>query len=409
MANGNQPGEFFSNIAGGIEAAQSLEKNRAGLQGAAVDLERKRQEVEKNKLQLKNAKFQQFLTNTQNVLSAKKGPLRKIHKENARRWVQEIGFPVSDDYWELLEDDSTRIEMNKAIANLMGVEDEDKFSAAADNITPFLQNPAELITNAAKFNAEMDKHKASQAAQNKSSDLQERKFAQERIDNIVKPFTEGKQFNEFQGIKSSFARINAAASGVQIGPDGKQSKIKGIDPSIRSELKSGGIDPDKIASSGFSDIALIFNFMKMIDPGSVIREGEFRTAKQSAIPFMEILNPHLESIKRGGVLSPKQRARLVNAAKGQFIAAQTAFNQSTDELFRSAMGNFVDPKRVSQIIGRPIPERIAKVETKIQSLIARGIPEDTARRVIFERMNSLLVDTSDQKLAETKVKDGAAK
>ena len=31
-----------------------------------------------------------------------------------------------------------------------------------------------------------------------------------------------------------------------------------------------------------SDIALIFNFMKMLDPGSVVREGEFATAQNAA-------------------------------------------------------------------------------------------------------------------------------
>lgn len=39
---------------------------------------------------------------------------------------------------------------------------------------------------------------------------------------------------------------------------------------------------DNAASTGAGDLALVFSYMKLLDPGSTVREGEFRTASQIA-------------------------------------------------------------------------------------------------------------------------------
>lgn len=69
---------------------------------------------------------------------------------------------------------------------------------------------------------------------------------------------------------------------------------------------------DKPDAAG--DLALIFNYMKVLDPGSTVRESEFATA-QSAAGYPEIIGNALERIRSGKRLGTEQRFEFVNRAK----------------------------------------------------------------------------------------------
>ena len=83
--------------------------------------------------------------------------------------------------------------------------------------------------------------------------------------------------------------------------------------------------------SAAGDLALIFNFMKMLDPGSVVREGEFANA-QNAAGVPDRIRASYNKALRGERLSENTRADFVDRA--QKIAIQTR-NQ-----FRPIIGNF---------------------------------------------------------------------
>jgi hypothetical protein len=76
-------------------------------------------------------------------------------------------------------------------------------------------------------------------------------------------------------------------------------------------------DPD---ASG--DIALIFNFMKMLDPGSVVREGEFATA-QNAAGVPESVRNQLNKLYSGERLSDQQRNMFLKRAEKLFKRAES--------------------------------------------------------------------------------------
>ena len=61
------------------------------------------------------------------------------------------------------------------------------------------------------------------------------------------------------------------------------------------------------------DLALIFNFMKMLDPGSVVREGEFATAQNTAGVPDRVRNFYNRAI-RGTRLSKTQRSQFAEQA-----------------------------------------------------------------------------------------------
>ena len=67
-------------------------------------------------------------------------------------------------------------------------------------------------------------------------------------------------------------------------------------------------------SSGANDLALIFSFMKTVDPGSTVREGEFANAENAqgvAERFRSMYNKLLE----GERLGPQTRAEFIDSAR----------------------------------------------------------------------------------------------
>jgi hypothetical protein len=77
--------------------------------------------------------------------------------------------------------------------------------------------------------------------------------------------------------------------------------------------------------SAAGDIALIFNFMKILDPGSVVREGEFATAAQAAgVP--DQVRAAYNAAVNGQKLAPVQRQDFVNQAKNITRSQQGMFD-----------------------------------------------------------------------------------
>lgn len=76
-------------------------------------------------------------------------------------------------------------------------------------------------------------------------------------------------------------------------------------------------------SSGAGDIALVYSFMKMLDPGSVVRETEFATAARVSGLLQELKNK-AKKLKSGEFLSPAERKK--------YAQLSSQFMQSTEKL-----------------------------------------------------------------------------
>ena len=73
------------------------------------------------------------------------------------------------------------------------------------------------------------------------------------------------------------------------------------------------------------DIALIFSFMKMLDPGSVVREGEFALVGQSAgVPDQVIMQ--IARATGGKGLTPQIRSRLVDTSAKILLQRRAAYD-----------------------------------------------------------------------------------
>ena len=92
---------------------------------------------------------------------------------------------------------------------------------------------------------------------------------------------------------------------------------------VYSELGStySNIESSAKAKTGPGDIALITGFMKMLDPGSVVRETEFATARDTAGLYTALENA-LKKAQNGQFLQSDQRKNFVDLAKQYLDAAQ---------------------------------------------------------------------------------------
>ena len=81
-----------------------------------------------------------------------------------------------------------------------------------------------------------------------------------------------------------------------------------------SKIKSAGENP-----SAAGDLSLIFSYMKILDPGSTVREGEFANAQNAAGVPDQIRNLY-ERVRTGERLNPDQRKDFVGQAKNLYQA-----------------------------------------------------------------------------------------
>jgi hypothetical protein len=97
--------------------------------------------------------------------------------------------------------------------------------------------------------------------------------------------------------------------------------------------------------SAAGDLSLIFNYMKMLDPGSTVREGEFANAESAAGVPTKVLNTYNKTLT-GQRLSQEQRQDFLTNANHMY-SAQMAVQKQVDENYRRlAEKGGLDPQDV---------------------------------------------------------------
>jgi len=107
------------------------------------------------------------------------------------------------------------------------------------------------------------------------------------------------------------------------------------------DVTAGRINFEKMLESakigeGLGDVALITSFMKMLDPGSTVRESEFATARDTAGLYSSLENA-ANKAKTGEFLSSSQRGTFITLAKKYLAAAERDGSQT-----RKSMEGIVD-------------------------------------------------------------------
>jgi hypothetical protein len=159
----------------------------------------------------------------------------------------------------------------------------------------------------------------------------------------------------------------------------RASKLRGEISKASTEFRKiesafGRVEASVDDPSPAGDLALIFNFMKMLDPGSVVREGEFATAAEAGNVPTRIVGMYNRVIE-GERLIPKQRTDFFERSKKLFNRAEKDNKKAVDKIVD--IGAQFDVKR-SELLGRqpelPIGEPEARpAEPPIGGLTPRTI------------------------------------
>jgi len=163
----------------------------------------------------------------------------------------------------------------------------------------------------------------------------------------------GAQFlRDIEGGKRDVEKLKAA-TGTKTAKEAfeQEQKIRG---EFRGETKTfidindayGRIQASSVDPSPAGDLSMIFNYMKMLDPGSVVRESEFATA-EGAASVPERLKGAYNKVISGRKLTPQQRADFVNRAGKLYNEALTGFGKRKTTFEKLAESYSLDPAKAT--------------------------------------------------------------
>ncbi|MDB4306293.1 hypothetical protein N9980_01885 [bacterium] len=120
---------------------------------------------------------------------------------------------------------------------------------------------------------------------------------------------------------------------------------------------------------GVSDTALLFGYMKMLDPGSVVREGEFDRIKLAAGPAAQFMNTW--DFVTSGQLLPEDTRRDIRNLAGKFY--ERAYSTQSDKasgFSEIAQRNNIDPRDITQAVPltHPLDLRIEALNTTLSDI-----------------------------------------
>jgi hypothetical protein len=139
---------------------------------------------------------------------------------------------------------------------------------------------------------------------------------------------------------------------------GQTKDFKTIQSAWRS-IKTSGKEP-----SAAGDMSLIFGYMKLLDPASTVREGEYANA-QNAAGIPDRIRATFNKAIDGQILSETQRKDFLNQAKKQYESRLGEYNQLKDSYSGLAKQYGLEPKRI--ILDFNIPEEISESENLANS------------------------------------------
>ena len=177
--------------------------------------------------------------------------------------------------------------------------------------------------------ASEDKPEAPQTDLGKlTTDLQNGLITQKQYDEQSKNIVEGVSEDDFKNENALRDEYNALSK--------SYFDVQGAHDRVLASVQ----DP-----TAAGDLALIFNYMKMLDPGSTVREGEFATAASSA-GLPERLIAAAARVDSGKRLSDAQRDDFSDRAEKLWDAAKETHKTTKDRYTKLAKAYGLNPENV---------------------------------------------------------------
>lgn len=133
-----------------------------------------------------------------------------------------------------------------------------------------------------------------------------------------------------------------------------------------NKIQSTASDP-----SAAGDLSLIFSYMKLLDPASTVREGEFATAQNAAGVPVQIQNLWNRA-KTGERLAPEQRSDFLRQSENLYKAQASTYDSGVNKYRGLASEYGYNPDRIVKPVDRKTaPQKLTK-EQAIEELRKRG-------------------------------------
>lgn len=202
----------------------------------------------------------------------------------------------------------------------------------------------------------------------------QQKPGESQLSSVARAF--GKGFEKYPDTLKTLAAIDKVSADKLAA---KQKAQQDLEKEYRGTYRNSKVVKDfEAAQAGYArvvaganqdskagDIALVFGYMKTLDPTSVVRESEFSLAENVG-SFGGRVQAFFDSIRGKGRLTPEMRRELLNSATNQFATYQVELDTFKQDFRKQARQVGVDPKRIELAADRrpkeiQIGEEIIKV------------------------------------------------
>ena len=144
-----------------------------------------------------------------------------------------------------------------------------------------------------------------------------------------------------------------------------------------TRIESSAEDP-----SAAGDLALIFNYMKVLDPGSVVRESEFATAQNSAGVPDRIRNIY-NKVLSGQRLGVEQRKDFVGRGRQLYEGRLAQYKKTSNQFTSLAQRSRLNPENVVLDLERPVQTPQQEAAPAISDGATATNPQ-TGDKIIFQ-------------------------
>jgi len=192
-------------------------------------------------------------------------------------------------------------------------------------------------------------------------DLTPDQQAAERIHGDPNVTVDGRVVNGVKTTKMSSAQFLAALRKKgEAGREGPEAKLRGEYTKNTDEFSKIDSAFSRLQSSltgtGAGDLSLVFQYMKILDPGSTVREGEFANAANAGGVDDQIIGTY-NKLMEGAFLSPMQRIDFYQRAKDLYGSAAQKYDYTTDMFTGLAEAYDITGANLNKIIYRRDSQR----------------------------------------------------
>lgn len=255
------------------------------------------------------------------------------------------------------------------------------------NVNPLVLRRAMNTYTSQLSTIQAEQRKAALSELNTTTLIAQRQWQMER-EQAMYPFEQQKMFLELE-------KLTKEATGQVLSDDDKKvfmdiKQRASVDPDIKGfidirdaydRVQASAKDP-----SAAGDLALIFNYMKVLDPGSVVREGEFANAESSGSVPDRIWKTY-NKVLRGERLSTDMRADFLDRAGRLYEPKERNYLQAVEEYKADAAYLGLPGEAVERVVREYLtPAEVIKPFVNQDEITTRGTPQQ--KQLYFDLINN---------------------